>query len=238
MLSSRPMFAPIGRRSPVGDRRMSLPLVLAIAGCGGTTAPARTSSPALSPPSPPLQASGNPTSGPVPVECGREGAPSHAPWNRIDPNRWRDALENYQSNIKPGNQVPLASSREDFAHYLIFMHNRIHPVFADGFESSLATLPCDHPLNNPRLIVRLEIVVTPDGRVSRMGVVRTSGVADFDRAALESVDRAQPFGQVPKSIRSPDGLTYMQWEFYRSEIYACSTMGARPFILQEAPQFR
>ena len=30
---------------------------------------------------------------------------------------------------------------------------------------------------------------------------------------------------------SPDGNVYLHWEFHRDEVYACSTQGARPFIL-------
>jgi hypothetical protein len=29
---------------------------------------------------------------------------------------------------------------------------------------------------------------------------------------------------------------YLHWEFHRDEIYACSTMNARPFILNAAPK--
>jgi hypothetical protein len=30
---------------------------------------------------------------------------------------------------------------------------------------------------------------------------------------------------------SPDGNVYLHWEFHRDEVFACSTMGASPFIL-------
>jgi hypothetical protein len=30
---------------------------------------------------------------------------------------------------------------------------------------------------------------------------------------------------------SPDGNVYLHWEFHRDEVYACSTMNARPFLL-------
>ena len=64
-----------------------------------------------------------------------------------------------------------------------------------------------------------------------MGIVRTSGITAFDIAALDAVDRAQPFGPAPSAIVSPDGNVYLHWEFHRDEVFACSTMGARPFIL-------
>jgi TonB family protein len=111
------------------------------------------------------------------------------------------------------------------------MHNRIHPIFADSFLESLDSLPPNHPMNDQHLVTRLEIILTKDGHLRKMGIVKTSGLTAFDVAALDAIDRAQPFGPAPNAIVSPDGNVYLQWEFHRDEVYACSTQGARPFIL-------
>lgn len=119
-----------------------------------------------------------------------------------------------------------------FASYLNAIHNRIHPLFADSFLGSLENLPKTHPLNSPRLITSLEIVVSPkEGRIVKLGIVKTSGITAFDIAALDSVSRAQPFGPAPTAIVSADGNVYLHWEFHRDEVFACSTMHARPFLL-------
>jgi hypothetical protein len=65
-----------------------------------------------------------------------------------------------------------------------------------------------------------------------MGVTRTSGVTAFDISALESVQRASPFGAPPPSIVSPDGNVYLHWEFHRNPLLACSTYFARPYIIK------
>jgi outer membrane biosynthesis protein TonB len=145
--------------------------------------------------------------------------------------RWRSAIENYVSNVKPGNQTALNTAAVPFASYLNGMHNRIHPIFADSFLDSLSSLPADHPMNDQHLVTRLEIVLGKDGHLKQMGIVKTSGITAFDIGALDSVDRAQPFGPAPNAIVSPDGYVYLHWEFHRDEVYACSTQGARPFIL-------
>jgi TonB family protein len=145
--------------------------------------------------------------------------------------RWRSAIENYVSSVKPGNQTALNTAGVPFASYLNGMHNRIHPIFAESFLDSLDSLPQTHPMNDRHLVTRLEIVLTKEGHLKKMGIVRTSGITAFDIAALDSVDRAQPFGPAPGAIVSPDGNVYLHWEFHRDEVYACSTMGARPFIL-------
>jgi TonB family protein len=156
-------------------------------------------------------------------------------WIASNFERWRSAIENYVSTVKPGNQTALNTAAVPFASYLNGMHNRIHPIFADNFLGSLDGLPKEHPLNDQKLITRLEIVVTRDGHLVKMGIVRTSGVTAFDIAALDSVQRASPFGPAPSAIVSPDGNVYLHWEFHRDEVYACSTMNARPFLLNVPP---
>jgi TonB family protein len=145
--------------------------------------------------------------------------------------KWRSAIENYVSSVKPGNQTALNTARSPFATYINGMHNRIHPIFAESFLEGLDSLPATHPLNDQKLMTRLEIVLTPQGHLKKMGIVTTSGVTAFDIAALDSVDRAQPFGPAPSAIISPDGNVYLHWEFHRDETYACSTWGAFPFIV-------
>jgi TonB family protein len=157
-------------------------------------------------------------------------------WVASNFERWRSAIENYVSSVKPGNQTALNTAQVPFASYLNGMHNRIHPIFADSFLGSLDGLPQNHPMNDQHLVTRLEIILTKDGHLKKMGIVRTSGITAFDIAALDAVDRAQPFGPAPGAIISPDGNVYLHWEFHRDEVYACSTMGARPFILNTPPK--
>jgi TonB family protein len=153
-------------------------------------------------------------------------------WTASSFEHWRNAIENYVSSVKPGNQTALNAAAVPFASYLNTIHNRIHPLFADSFLGSLDSLPKSHPMNNPKMMTRLEIVVSPkEGRIVKMGIVKTSGVTAFDVAALDAVHRAQPFGPAPGAIVSPDGNVYLHWEFHRDEVFACSTMHARPFML-------
>ena len=153
-------------------------------------------------------------------------------WTASNFERWRNAIENYVSSVKPGNQTSLNTAAVPFASYLNTIHNRIHPIFADSFLGSLDNLPKTHPLNDTKLITRLEVVVNPKaGTIVKLGVVKTSGITAFDIAALDSVNRAAPFGPAPTAIVSPDGNVYLHWEFHRDEVFACSTMHARPFLL-------
>jgi hypothetical protein len=157
-------------------------------------------------------------------------------WQSSNFERWRAAIENYVSSVKPGNQTALNTARSPFGTYLNSVHNKIHPIFAEDFLGSLDALPSGHPMNDQTIYAKLEIVLDrDDGHVIKMGVVHTSGITAFDIAALDSVQRASPFGKPPKAIVSPDGNVYFHWEFHRDPVFACSTINARPFLLNGAP---
>src|SRR6202035_4149366 len=113
-------------------------------------------------------------------------------WAASSFERWRSAIENYVSSVKPGNTTALNTAAVPFATYLNGMHNRIHPIFADTFLGSLDSLPGTHPMNDPKIFTSLEIVLTREGQIVKMGVVKTSGITAFDIAALDSVQRASP----------------------------------------------
>ena len=156
-------------------------------------------------------------------------------WHPMDPSRWKSATENYVPSVKPGNQTALNTAHSAFGSYLNGMHNRIHPIFADSFLSSLDSRPASDPMNNEELSTEIEIILDQEsGTLVRMGVTKFSGITAFDIAALDSVKRAAPFGTPPHEIVSPDGKVYLHWEFHRNQ-YACSTINARPFLLKAQP---
>jgi TonB family protein len=112
------------------------------------------------------------------------------------------------------------------------MHDRIHPEFTDKELAKLDTLAADDPSNDKKLATRLEIILSAeDGRIVKIGVAKTSGVTAFDVAALESVQRAQPFGLAPRAIASADGNVYVDWELRRDAVVGCSVLHSRPFLL-------
>ncbi len=155
-----------------------------------------------------------------------------AAWKPSRDDRWRSALDHYASSVTPKNQAALGMDRAvPFARYLNTMHARIHPFFGDWFLESLEEQ--DGGVSDDRdLVTRIEIIVAPDGTIKQMGVLRSSGQRAFDIAVLDSVDRARPFTAPPDEIRSPDGNVYLHWEFHRDPKHACSTQGARPFVLR------
>jgi hypothetical protein len=158
-------------------------------------------------------------------------------WEKNKFDKWRPAIENYEPVVQLDNVTSLNAARSPFATYLVTIHNRIHPIFAERDLEALNGLPKSHPLNDPKLYTSLEIVLAKDtGKIVRMGVTKPSGITAFDMQALSSVDAAGPFGKAPDIIASPDGNVYLHWEFHRDPFDACTTRNARPFILKSAPK--
>jgi hypothetical protein len=154
-------------------------------------------------------------------------------WKAVGIERWRPAIENYVATVKLGNQTALNTAAAPFATYLNRIHNRLHPIFAINYLGFLDGLPGSAGLHDRDMKTNLEIVLSQsNGSIVKMGVTRTSGVTAFDISALESVQRASPFGAPPPSIVSPDGNVYLHWEFHRNPLFACSTYFARPYIIK------
>jgi hypothetical protein len=157
---------------------------------------------------------------------------------RMDTNkfaRWRPAIENYDPSVKLGDETSLNAAASPFADYLHDIHNRLHPIFGDEFLGS--GVASGAGLDDMTLVTHVEVVLSRDeGKIVKMGVTKQSGNTIFDAVALESLDRASPYGKAPDAIVSPDGLVYLHWEFHRDPFDACSTRNAHGILLKAAPQ--
>jgi TonB family protein len=142
----------------------------------------------------------------------------------------QSTLETFTPEVKPGNQTALGTRRDPFAVYIARMHNRIHEVWGFGFLADLDRKAQSNPMNDRTLEVTMEIVVAPDGDVSKVTIVKPSGVLTFDVAAVDTVMSLGPYEQTPKEIRSGDGNVYLHWTFHRDD-RMCTPYFADPFIL-------
>ncbi|MGF1466186.1 MAG: TonB C-terminal domain-containing protein, partial [Sandaracinaceae bacterium] len=156
------------------------------------------------------------------------GARRQARWRRF-----RAALENYTPHVRVGNQTALNAAASPFATYLAAIHRRIHQRFAEGFLAHPPSTVERAFAANPDMHTMLEIGIAEDGTVERLGIIATSGDILFDLGAFNSVLDAQPFPPTPARIRSPNGLTYFHWGFYRNH-RQCGTFTARSILLAEA----
>jgi len=149
--------------------------------------------------------------------------------------RVRSALENFITEVKPGNQTALNTRAAPFAQFITRMHRKIHELWAFGFMAGMDDKPASVPLNNPALVAKLEIVLDGQGNVDRVAVVRSSGLTIYDSAAIDVVYSAAPYPTPPPTILSGNGKVYIHWTFHRNE-EACGTAGVDYFILNNGPK--
>jgi TonB family protein len=144
--------------------------------------------------------------------------------------RVRSALENFINEVTPGNQTELNTRAAPFAQFIAHMHRQIHETWAFGFLTQMDVSFRDSPMNDLKLIAKLEIVLDEEGKVDKIAMVRTSGITGFDAAAISAVYDAAPFPTPPTAILSGNGKVYLHWKFHRNGD-ACGTPGVNYFIL-------
>jgi len=143
-------------------------------------------------------------------------------------------LENFNPDVRPGNQTALDTLYHPFALYITAFHRKLHPQWGDGFLVSLLRFPDDHPLNDMTLWVKLEIVVNGDGTIHKITVVRSSGNTVYDVAAIDAVFQGEPYPPPPPELQSGDGRLYLRYAFYRNHSQ-CGVWNAEPYILPDPP---
>ncbi|MFL5305230.1 MAG: TonB C-terminal domain-containing protein [Polyangia bacterium] len=147
--------------------------------------------------------------------------------------RVRAAVENFIPEVRPGNQTALNTRAAPFAAYIARMHRSIHELWGFGQLEEWDDKPGSSPFNNRNLVTELEIILNGDGTIDRIGVARSSGLMEYDVAAVDVAYTAGPYPDPPRGIRSSNGKIYVHWRFYRDE-RQCATSGAEPYILANA----
>jgi hypothetical protein len=146
---------------------------------------------------------------------------------------WAAAIAGYKPQANGGRPVAWEGDAALVDEYLEGVHACVHRAFAESFLRSLRDLPKAHPLSDPELGATVEIVVEGEtGRLAEVGIVASSGVPEFDAAAVASFGRAFPLAPVPPAIWSSDGRLYVTWELHRRPEEGCRREQARPWKLR------
>lgn len=117
--------------------------------------------------------------------------------------------------------------------YLEGVHACVHTAFAASFLRSLAALPKENPLSDPTLEATVELVIDGEsGALVQVGIVASSGVPEFDAAAVAAFGAAFPLAPPPAATLSSDRHLYVTWELHRNPEEACRREQARPWKLR------
>ncbi|MEO5769705.1 MAG: TonB family protein [Polyangia bacterium] len=97
--------------------------------------------------------------------------------------------------------------------YLRVVHQKLHPGWVDGYIR-VSPYKVLGPANSQRM-TEVAIVIRWDGTVDKAEITKSSGVDDFDAAALNAVLLAAPFPP-PVDVMADDGLVHLKWQFARN----------------------
>lgn len=142
------------------------------------------------------------------------------------------ALKNNRSWVRGAHTVPIGDSMDEFRNFIEIVHHEIHEIFAHEFLESLNRLPMSDPLNDFDMKAMLEFEILANGQEANVHVIKTSGHAVFDAAAVDAVYRAFPVVPPPEAILSWNRRVYMRWGFYRNN-RMCGTFNAEPYIIKQ-----
>jgi TonB family protein len=197
----------------------------------GAIPPAPTS-PVAVPASAPAPAASSPGEHPA-LACAAQHPVAALPLGSVNVDDWADAIAKYRPQANGGRPVAWEGAESEVLAYLDAVHACVHVAFADSFLRSLASLPKDHPLSDPELAATVELVIDGDsGRLAEIGVVASSGVPEFDAAAVAAFGRAFPLAPPPAASLSSDERLYVTWELRRRPEDACKREQARPWKLR------
>jgi hypothetical protein len=219
-----------------------LPVCAALFACGpatsGTAAPRAPT--ATTTPAPGITAAPGPSAEPAPepgerplVACSAKHPIPELTLATLKPEAWSQATHGYRPQASGGRPTAWDGDTASVDAYLDGVHACAHAAFADSFLRSLRELPKAHPLSDPELSATVELVIDGEtGKLAEVGIVGSSGVAEFDAAAVAAFSYAFPLEGAPPVSLSSDGRLYVSWELKRNPEEACQRAQARPWKLR------
>ncbi|HXI59101.1 MAG TPA: TonB family protein, partial [Polyangia bacterium] len=105
--------------------------------------------------------------------------------------------------------------------YLRAIHSRIHERWAKGFVEGLTRAPATAgaaaPAGDKGVRTVVLFAVRWDGTVAEVNLGTSSGVASFDKAAIDAVRTADRFPVPPVDVFSDDGIVHVRWTLSRDQ---------------------
>ncbi len=157
--------------------------------------------------------------------------------------RVKAALWKHRSFSEPGQELPLGQSKAAASAYLLTIHRKLSPRFADflsTFDSPFARIHkkvqdsklrynpfyspptlADRqaaergPLSDLSLSAMTEFEILSSGKLGEIRLVRSSASDVFDAGSIKSLLQCSPFDPPPAQLLSRNDRAYIQWTFFR-----------------------
>jgi len=125
-------------------------------------------------------------------------------------------ISEYIPNVKRGGFTSLNTNQ--FIYYAFF--NRINQQIRSRWTNHLSFLGQRLPdyrqaqLANKDHVTNIKAVLTSDGKLKKIILVKSSGYAETDLAVTEAIRKAAPFTNPPKGLVEADGLIRLDYSFH------------------------
>ena len=136
--------------------------------------------------------------------------------NRTPAVEESSATDDYLKKIEVGQQTMLNTREFKFYSYFERVRSQLkqywRPLIQQKFMETAFAQRRD-PAGRGEKITRVHVRLDNVGRITKILVLKSSGVGLIDTAAVEAFQKAGPFPNPPKGMIEKDGTVNLQWEF-------------------------
>ena len=122
--------------------------------------------------------------------------------------------DDYLPNIQEGAQTALNTREFQFYSYFERIKDRLRMYWEPELQGRVDKIYAKGKnLGEQDLITKLNIILSKQGELSKVQIVRNSGIEDVDEAAVKAFEKAAPFPNPPSGMIEKDGKVYLTWSF-------------------------
>lgn len=124
------------------------------------------------------------------------------------------ATDDYLPKVQEGTQTALNTREFQFYSYFERIKDRLRMYWEPELQGRVDKIYAKgKSLGEQDLITKLNIILSTKGELSKIQIVRNSGIEDVDDAAVKAFERAAPFPNPPSGMIEKDGNVYLTWSF-------------------------
>ena len=122
--------------------------------------------------------------------------------------------DDYLPNTQEGAQTALNTREFQFYSYFERIKDRLRMYWEPELQGRVDKIYAKGKnLGEQDLITKLNITLSKQGELSKIQIVRNSGIEDVDEAALKAFEKAAPFPNPPSGMIEKDGTVRLTWSF-------------------------
>jgi protein TonB len=124
--------------------------------------------------------------------------------------------DDYLKNLPEGERTLLNTREYKFYSYFERIRGQLKQVWKPLIQRTFADISFTRkraPASDGEKVTRVAVLMDNDGNIKSIDVVKSSGVAIIDSAAVEAFHKAGPFPNPPTGMVDDDGSVRLQWEF-------------------------